>query len=252
MRTVLLHLERLRRHYQFAVRTHDTIALLDLSHSLRVWAELKMALPRIAPVFGKTLAFKTAIPPKKAMRAARDKQHVFSYMPGGVVTYASSGQVLSLPEMSGPGKACSVGASVKVMPDGSLVMKNYYFVSGVSGEQLAKSLNAEDQTRCNYPQWMGAEAVRLCYLSDTGALRKLSISREMIVKRVANTMDGSHPSAAGSPTDGENSFDEAVHHLLQYTIGGLPLPYFILLKIAQDILSIVPKLIDDSLDNQEA
>jgi hypothetical protein len=90
---------------------------------------------------------------------------------------------------------------------------------------------------------MGAEAVRLSFPTGTGDLKSLAISREMIIRRVANTLDGSHPSAATTTGGTENSFDPAVHHLLKYQMGGLPLPYFILLKIAQDILEIAPKLL---------
>jgi hypothetical protein len=243
MRTVLLHLERLRRHYDAAVRTYDHVSLLDLSHSLRVWADLKAVLPNIAPAFATTLAFKTAIPAKKVLRAARDTRFVFSYMPGGVITYAGNGQIASGPELGKPNSPFTIGASVMLRADGSMELKNYCIVGLAFEQPMVKALEAEDITRCNYLQWMGAEAVRLSYPTEDGALEKLAITREMIVRRVANTLDGSHPSAAATNEDMENSFDAAVHHLLQYQMGGLPLPYFILLKIAQDILSIAPKLL---------
>ncbi|MFN9387433.1 MAG: hypothetical protein ACK6BU_10800, partial [Cyanobacteriota bacterium] len=73
-----------------------------------------------------------------------------------------------------------------------------------------------------------------------GPLETVAISREMIIKRVANTLDGSHASAAGGG-EVDNAFDAPVHHLLKYKVGGLPLPYFILLKVAQDILAIGDK-----------
>jgi hypothetical protein len=243
MQTVLLHLERLRRHYAASVRSYDQVSLLDLSHSLRVWADLKLALQNLAPAFATTLAFKTAIPAKKVLRAARGTRFVFSYMPGGVITFASNGQIASGPELGKSNSPFTIGASVKLNSDGSMELKNYCIV-GVAFEQpLIKALSAEDMTRCNYLQWMGAEAVRLAYLTEQGELKTLAISREMIVRRVANTLDGSHPSAAVVNIDKENSFDPAVHHLLQYQMGGLPLPYFILLKIAQDILAVAPKLL---------
>lgn len=76
MQTVLLHLERLRRHYEAAVRAYDHVSLLDLSHSLRRWTELKTPLIQLAPRFSTTLAFKTAIPAKKVLRAARGRTFV--------------------------------------------------------------------------------------------------------------------------------------------------------------------------------
>lgn len=84
MNTVHLHLERLRRHYEVAVHTYDHVSLLDLSHALRNWVELKQALKTIAPKFSTALAFKTAIPAKKIFKVVRGHQFVIAYMPGGV------------------------------------------------------------------------------------------------------------------------------------------------------------------------
>jgi len=98
-------------------------------------------------------------------------------------------------------------------------------------------------SRLNFVSWMGAEAVRVCYVDETGQLRKLSISREKMIRRVANTLNGSHPSEAGN-CDSHDPFDAPIHYLLDFKMGGIDLPYFILLKIAQDILANVPRLID--------
>ncbi len=240
MKTVLLHLERLRRHYEAAVRTYDEVSLLDLSHTLRLWTELKKPLVTLAPEFSNSMMFKTAIPAKKVLRAARGHRFVFSYMPGGVRTYASKGHLASWPGMGPDDGDFVVGVAVKMTPP--LVELARYCVILTSFEQpLIKALDAESVTRCGYTQWLGSEAVRVSYFNDKSVLEVVAISREMIVKRVANTLDGSHASAA-SAEDTDNAFDAPVHHLLQYQMGGLPLPYFILLKIAQDILDVAPKL----------
>jgi len=240
MNKVALQLERLRRHYEVAVRTYDQVALLDLSHSLRIWVELKQDLPRIAPAFATTMAFKTAIPAKKVLKAAKGYRHVFCYMPGGVITYGARGHLVSGPDMGEGAGDFSAGIAVKVCEDH--VWLNKFCVVGKSFDQsLIKALEAETQTRCNYAQWMASEAVRVCYPRADGTLANVGISREMIVKRVANTLDGSHPSLTAKELD--NAFDPAVHYLLQYGVGGLPLPYFVLLKVAQDILTFVPKLL---------
>lgn len=126
------------------------------------------------------------------------------------------------------------------MPDHTWLGK-FCVVAASFDQPLIKAMDAETQTRCNYQQWLGAEAVRVCMRGSDRTLRATSISREMIVKRVANTLDSSHPSASASDTD--NTFDAPVHHLLKYIVGGIPLPYFILLKIAQDILANAQKLL---------
>ncbi len=240
MNTVLLHLERLRRHYQAAVKDYDQVSLLDLSHSLRLWVELKKPLERLAPDFSKSLQFRTGLPAKKVLRAARGHSFVFSYMPGGVRTYASEGHLASGPEMEQGTGDFATGIAVKVSPP--LIELGKFCVVGTSFDlPLIKAMNEETVTRCGFTQWLGAEAVRLSFPRDQGPLETVSISREMIVKRVANTLDGSHPSVAGGG-EVDNSFDAPVRHLMKYKIGGLPLPYFVLLKIAQDILDVSPKI----------
>lgn len=240
MNTVLLHLERLRRHYDAAVRTYDEVSLLDLSHTLRLWIELKKPLVTLAPDFSNSMMFKTAIPASKVLRAAKGHRFVFSYMPGGVRTYASKGQLASGPGMGPNDGDFVVGVAVKMTPP--LVELARYCVISTSFEQpLIKALGAESVTRCGYIQWLGSEAVRVSFINDKGVVEVVAISREMIVKRVANTLDGSHASAAAAE-DTDNPFDAPVHYLLQYRMGGLPLPYFILLKIAQDILDVAPKI----------
>jgi hypothetical protein len=201
---------------------------------------LKQPLIELAPAFSKTISFKTGLPAKKVLKAARGHTYVFCYMPGGVITYAAKGHLASAPEMNRGAGDFTSGGAVKIGADHIWINK-YCIVSTSFDQPLIKALEAETQTRCNYQQWLGAEAVRLCYRDTNGKLIPVSVSREMMIKRVANTLDGSHPSASsGGET---NTFDAPVHHLLQYSAGALPLPYFILLKIAQDILEIAPKLL---------
>lgn len=241
MKTILLHLERLRRHYDIAVRTYDHVSLLDLSHSLRVWTELKHPLGAMSSKFSTAISFKTAIPAKKVLKAARGNRYVFSYMPGGVITYASKGHLASGPGIGSSDGDFSLGVAVKKSPS-FIELGKCSFVSRSFEQSLRRAFDAETITRCTFIQWLGAEAVRVAYLNQQGTLKEVAISREMIIKRVANTLDGSHPSAAGGG-DVDNVFDAPVQHLLKYQMGGLPLPYFILLKIAQDILDVSPKLL---------
>ncbi|WP_157955164.1 hypothetical protein [Halomonas denitrificans] len=242
MKTIPIQLERLRRHYDVAVRNYDQIALLDLSHTLRIWVELKAALVSISPKFSNALSFKTAIPAKKVLKAARGHRFVFSYMPGGVITYASQGHLSSGPEMESNSGDFTTGIAVRMSGDSKIELGKYCVISTSFEQPLIKALEAEAVSRCTYVQWLASEAVRVAFIDQSGELKSVAISREMIVKRVANTLDGSHPSAAGG-VDTDNQFDAPVHHLLQYKMGGLSLPYFILMKIAQDILDVAPRFL---------
>lgn len=51
--------------------------------------------------------------------------------------------------------------------------------------------------------------------------------------RIANNLGGSHPAGV---FDVVHKYDKAVEFLLDYKIGGIPLPYYILLKSYHDIL----------------
>jgi len=239
LQKVIVQLERLGRHYNHSVRNYDEISLLDLSHALRIWADLKVPLREFAPKFATTSTFKTAIPPKKLLRAARGNQFIFACMPGRVITFASKELV------SGPTPApWHQSVEIRRNEDGSTALDKFYFVGAVLEEPIRGLGKTADQTRCNYENWLGSEAVRVCYADDAGRLQEMKISREKIIRRVANTLDGSHPSVVASVGDvKEKDIDSAIRFLLQFKMGGLPLPYFILLKIAQDILSVAPKLL---------
>jgi hypothetical protein len=63
----------------------------------------------------------------------------------------------------------------------------------------------------------------------------ISISIESIIKRLANSFEGSHPE--NSNIESNNKFYEPVKYLFNYICAGLPLPYFILLGIAKEIIN---------------
>ncbi len=246
MSDVSLQFERLRRHYDLAVRSHDHVSFLDLSHALRIWVELKSHLDGNYPSFSSTKAFKTGCPSKRLLKAAKGCRYVFCYMPGDVITYASNGQIVSGPEDDFSVGPMKVSVGFMVDADGAFRLRSFCFVSRQLDDSYFLSTSSVSITRCNYQQWLGAEVVKLSYADESGVLNSVCMSREILIKRVANTLDASHPTDQNSV--GVNKFDAPLRHLLKYAVGDLPLPYFILLKIAQDILDIAPGLIGLSLD----
>lgn len=254
MKTILLHLERLQRHYDIAVHTYDHIALLDLSHSLRIWVDMKNSINDIAPKFSTTRLFKTESPARKLTKAARASRFVFSYMPGGVITYNTcnnnGGMVFDdhVDYYDKKGifqEEGSFGFNLTYKGENTFVVHQYCIVNKELGDNLLHALNEGGNIkRCNYIQWLGSEVVKMSYPNSNGILESLSIFREIFIKRMANTFDGSHPSIAKDEDNYNNKFDEPIRSLLHHRLmGGLPLPYFILLKIAQDILEIAPHLL---------
>ena len=238
---IALQFERLRRNYDRALQSSDEIALLDLSHSLRVCAEMRPQVEVAYPRFLSTNEFESAIPAKKAMRAARGAPYMFAYMPSGVITYAANGEIFS-----GPGSEnLTAGSVFRSMPRGGREMRNFYAAStDMFKKLLPEVVNATDITRGNFGAWLGSDAARVCYADDAGTLKKSTISKELMIKRVANTLGASHSTVAQAPGE-VNVFDAPIHYLLSFKLGGLQLPYFILMKIAQDLLALAPTLMDN-------
>lgn len=87
------HAERLRRHYDAVFNTYDHLSLLDLSHALRMWADLKASIGKKAPTALSTLKFRSATPQRQMLTGLRDIPYVVAYLPGeGVFTRANRGE----------------------------------------------------------------------------------------------------------------------------------------------------------------
>lgn len=241
--SVIIQRRRLQRHHNACVLAYDEVSLLDLANSLRIWADMKLELQKIAPRLGNTLAFRTVLPAKKLLRAAKGRQYVFVNMLEGVTTYAHDGQMVETPAIeSKVDFTCSVRVTRR--NDGAVELKNFCYAETIFDGQAYDLSETDTVKKLNYVQWLGAGAVRMAFFGSNGALDTKEITREMMIRRVANTLGGSHPTAATSSSNSiENRFDPAVRHLMQYRMGGVPLPYFVLLKIAQDILAVSPRLL---------
>ncbi len=240
MTPIAIEYERLRRHYEVAVRTYDLVSLLDLSHALRMWTELRTQLATYAPKFASSIAFKTARPLERIKRAIREKHYAVAYFPDGVHSYAAQGQIASPPAHTPMGVDTEFAVEMMFSDDGRLTVFKYLYICPGVGRPMYDDLSNQTTKHCNFAQYLDGDAVRVSFADDQGATQTVTISREMMVKRVANTLGGSHASGEQNE-NGVNQIDAAVRHLLGYTVCALPLPYIILLKIAQDILTIGAK-----------
>jgi hypothetical protein len=232
---IQVQFKRLQRHYETSVKTYDDASLLDLSHILRIWVELKPVLSLTDPAFDKTIKFFTGAPDKKVLKQSSNCRYIYAYLPtDGVTTFASKGHLASGPELEG-NKDFTMGVKVKNTGE-SILLSQFCYISKALEQPYVKALENEQVRRCNYNNWMSSEIVRLKYINEEGDLERFIISREMLIKRVANILDGSHTSL-NTDNAGTNKFDNPIKWLMYFKCGGLPLPYFLLLKIAQDIVS---------------
>lgn len=241
MEKVIVQLKRLKRHYDYSVNTYDDASLLDLAHVLRIWTELKSVLPEQYPNFKIKKPFKTGAPIRKVLKQAVNQQYIFSYLPGnGVVTYASNGQLASGPDINNGG-GFTMGVRVKNTGN-SIWLSQYCYISKSLEQSYIKALGNEKVVRCTYANWMSSETVRVQFKNALGVMEKRSLSREILIKRVANILDASHTSL-GDGDASDNMFDDSIKWLMKFNCGGLPVPYFLLLKIAQDIIENAPHLL---------
>jgi hypothetical protein len=236
-----VQLKRLQRHFEHSRDTYDEVSLLDLAHSLRVWSEMPPFLEKNYPAFSSTKRFRSGAPPKKVVNAAKNAPFVFAYLAGPLFTRASNGQLIAGPTRTSTSDFSS-GCSLRMRADG-IEIAHYAFVDAGLDPAIVKAMASETTTRLNFRQWLGSEAIKLRSANSDGKLTTLSIARHNLIKRVANTMGASHPESDTGSTGQVNSFDEPIRLLMDHKVGGLPLPYFVLMKCAYDILEIAPDLL---------
>lgn len=236
---VRLQLARLKRHHALVVATADEVALLDLCHALRVWADMKGSLSKVFPAAASTLAFKTATPAKPLKNYVRGYGHVIAFMPGGVVTRADRGLVMGV-DTSPDGKAFA-GADFEFVCHAPIVDGHPNLQQAVLAirkcDDSMKPHGPPDIARCNFQNWMGAEVVRVALPGDPATAT--TISREMLIRRVANTLGASHPVGDSDA----KQIDAQIALMMRVRCAGLTLPYFLILKVAQDLLAVAPKWI---------
>jgi len=182
--------------------------------------------------FGSQTAFKSSSPNRNLIRQIGDAEFLLTYLPDGAITYAHKNQIASSKRTIGNGY---VGATVRKNQDGSLEIRSFQFIALALSSENQKFVDKPRTSRGNFAQWLGAEVARY-RLEDPGGNRIEScISREKLIRGVANSMGASHPSPS-STQDSENKFDRHLELLSEFNIGALPLPYFVLLHAARTII----------------
>jgi len=233
-RNIHVNYERLRRHYERCVSSFDEVSLYDLAHALRMWMDMKILADKFLVennIGTNLLSYKVS---KKLARLVTKKEHIIAGLPGGVATWASNQKIM---EFSQNDKPRSFSSGVKAMIEGSgrinvaqiIVVFDY-----VINQEEIKILNKGIlEQRHNFSQWLNSEIVRAQYVNSEGVKERKIISREIFIGRVANILGGSHPIA---DHNSDNQFNDAVRYLMNFNIAGLPTPYFLVLKVAKDIL----------------
>lgn len=88
--------------------------------------------------------------------------------------------------------------------------------------------------RLPFGQWFNSECVRYRVARRGSSTATVALSRGEVVKAMANYYGGSHYRGDGGST--EKKLGPAIESLMEFKIGGLALPYFLLLAVSQDLL----------------
>lgn len=233
-RNILINHARLKRHYEANLKSYDEIALLDLSHALRMWMDMKDVVNEYLLSISSNVKFKSFTVSKQLSRLVANKEYILAGLPGGVSTTAGNPEILTN-KRANLSKPFTIGTTIKRDFSDKVHVSQIAFINNlhVSADQAKILQKGLPEKSYNFLQWLSSDIVRVSYPKSTGGLERKIISREVFVGRVANILGGSHPMGVH---DSENQFNDAVHYLMESEVLGLPTPYFLLLKMAKDIL----------------
>ena len=207
-----LHLQydRLLRHHGSALRTKDEVSFLDLAHTLRVWADMKVAVTRIAQEHNRNLTLAHHTFQKSIKQSLRGATHMSLPLAAGVESpgvqvsgLRITNRVLTPEEIM---KRAQMGPP-KAVPS---TMK--------FSEWLAAGIFEVPSGEPNHPH--------------------LTIFRETMIRRVANILGASHPVGMESDDQPEKRFDSYILELHAIKLAdGYPATYYQLLEIAGELLA---------------
>ena len=203
---LMLQYQRLLRHYERALRDRDQISFLDLAHSLRIWVDMKAYVDEISKTDGRSLTFKNS----------EKQRELNNILKGSDYTY--------IPLASG---VKSSGVEVK-----AITFTNRALTPEEIKRIFELGLPKEKTTTLSFQQWLGSSII----MKNVGT-NKVSISREIMIKRVANILGASHPMGTDEGENFENRFDEHIKELNNIVVAdGYPVTYYQLIEIADEII----------------
>lgn len=227
------HIARLRRHHLIASRSHDTIALQDLSNILRIFVELSEKITNEENRFSET-SFISGCPNKRLKSVCRGVEHLVCFLLPSVTTYAMDSLNLAF---FGNVESVMLNATIfRKVKDNGLQFKAVILIGKEFDFDGQFEILEPRIRKLNFSQWLGSEIARYRFKDQDGKCVEDKISRGMIIKRVANTMDGSHASI-NSQEEFTNKYDSHVRFIRYMSVQNLSLPYLILLNTAERILA---------------
>lgn len=233
-RNIDINLQRLKRQYDISVKQYDEASLMDLSHLLRMWVDMQDNVQRYLDQASLDFRFKKYTLRPELLKQCHGSKCIIAYFAdGGVITYTkgSTWSVSTSSLSDGPSK---INLSWRPLVGGGLQARHLVIIAGSRVDQDFDIYESFIEQETTFKDWLKSESVRIWFTNKVGRADEKIITREMLIKRVANALGGSHPAGV---FDVPNKYDEAVEFLLNYKVGEIPLPYYVLVKTAHDILT---------------
>ena len=230
---ISINYKRLKRHYDLNLVKFDEIALYDLAHALRMWLDMEDAVNDYLLGKSPNTKFKSYTVSKQLSRLLKNKKYILAGLPGGVSSYAGNEDLFSTTR--DVSKKFTQSLKVKRDINNAIHFASIIYINDVSvpKEDLKILHKGLPDKTLKFSQWLDSEITRISYLSESNELVRKIIPRRIFIERVANILGGSHPKGIN---EFENKYNEAVKYLMDFSYGGLPTPYFFILKVAKDIL----------------
>lgn len=201
--------------------------------------------------FTTTKSFRATAPTRMLMRAIKKFPHVVTHLGDGVKINPDcmSRDAIAYPK--------DINSEVKIectiKPENlppALLLVSFFIAFGPTNRlDLTDKRKRFESKKLNFYSWIKAEAVRVSYPNQDAPVSHRILTREDVIKRVANKYGASHP-IGGDDGDQKNSIDSYIDFLMRFTCYGYPLPYFILFRIATEILENLPPILE-KLDHIE-
>jgi hypothetical protein len=203
-----LQYRRLGRHVEAVIRSADSISMLDMAHSLRIWAEMKTFVDRQLQDLDMRIRWPNP-------RTNRRRDRVWH---GTKFFHAS---------LAGDVEINNVRVAGFSVIDRALTAEEVQRLYEAGRPEVA-------EVELAFFEWLGSSVVKVTQ-DERGEHEILTISREMLIKRVANVLGASHPQGMDRLSADENRFDPYVEELMEFRVLDRPLPYLLLVEIAQTI-----------------
>lgn len=246
-----IQFERLRRHYAHVKNVQDEIALLDLVSSLRVWMDLKPSLEEFNIEFRNKQIFTSSTPDKKLLNNFKTSTYFYAYINDNVSVLLDKEKGMIPFSVSSKIKDDFIvffAFSIHETKSASILQfdvgKSIFYADRSVDKKHNNKIESPRQSNLNFTRWLGSEFIRINIPKEgSDTISRVILTREDFVRRVANYHTGaSHPKTTVKESPDPDK-DDKIEFLYNFTAGNLPLIYFLVMSIAQDMIKNLPRIL---------